>query len=82
MEVCCQEKEEGLDYNNPATNDSETTVQPQPECPQYFEAWGRKCYHFSPSVDQSGNSVVYLTWNQAKVGLRYVSSPLQSPALS
>ena len=49
-----------------ALNDTE------PECPLYFEPWNRKCYHFSPSV--SGGSLVYLTWNQAKVGLNHFSS--------
>ena len=65
MEVCCQEREI-------YANDTEAVI--QPECPEYFEPWGSKCYHFSPSVAQSGNSVVYLTWNQAKVGLRYFST--------
>ena len=64
MDVCCREREEFLDYTNVslAYNDSE------PECPSYFEAWQRKCYHFSPSVDQSG-ALLYLTWSQAKVRL-------------
>ena len=87
MEVCCEEREEeeDLDYFNEilglALNDTETTTS-QPSCPSYFEPWQRKCYHFSPSVDQSGDSMVYLTWNQAKVGGKYFSAAPVSLLLS
>jgi len=64
MEVCCQEREI-------YANDTEAAI--QPECPEYFEPWGSKCYHFSPSVAQSGNSVVYLTWNQAKAACERIN---------
>merc|ERR1711936_737679 len=50
-------------------------------CPPDFEPWKNKCYHFSPSVDLSRHSVVYLTWSDAKAACQNLNESSTLPVV-